>query len=99
MTCSSQNASSDAMELRIHRLGQSAFVVELVRGGRSERATPATLADVGALFAEPPCRVVLYLDDRPAMYAEARPGPVRLGRVRAVLRRLGVDPDTLETRR
>ena len=87
------------MELRVHRIGRSAFVVELVRGGRSERATPCVLADVGALFAEPPCRVVLYLDDRPAMYAEARPGPVRLGRVRAVLRRLGVDPDTLETRR
>ena len=87
------------MELRIHRLGRSAFVAELVRGGRSERATPATLADVGALFAEPPCRVVLYLDDRPAMYAEARPGPVRSARARAVLRRLGVDPDTLETRR
>jgi len=83
------------MELRVHRIGRSVFVTELVRGGRPERATPCVLADVGALLAEPPCRVVLYLDDRPAMYAEARPGPVRLGRVRAVLERLGVDPDKI----
>ena len=87
------------MELRVHRIGRSVFVTELVRGGRPERATPCVLADVGALFACSPLRVVLYLEGRPTMYTEAQPGPVRSARVRAVLRRLGVDPDTLETRR